>query len=87
MSGLISSTYLSLAKAITPAGSFFLFAGVSLLSVVFVIFVLPETSGRTLEEIEAGAQKEYTVHDSRRDYSVPNSTKDYRDSSRIETPF
>lgn len=51
-SGIITSTYLSMSKAITPAGSFFLFAALCALSVAFVWLILPETHGRTLEEIE-----------------------------------
>ena len=35
------------------AGSFMLYAAVNVLAVVFVIKVVPETKGRTLEQIQA----------------------------------
>lgn len=51
VSGTVALTFLSIAKAITPAGTFGLFAGITLLSILFVMVVVPETKGRTLEEI------------------------------------
>ena len=49
---LVSSTFLSLLKAIGPSGAFWLYGAMSLLTFVFVWSVVPETRGRTLEEIE-----------------------------------
>jgi SP family arabinose:H+ symporter-like MFS transporter len=40
-------------KAIGPALTFWLYGGVSLLTFLFVFMLVPETKGRTLEEIEA----------------------------------
>jgi SP family arabinose:H+ symporter-like MFS transporter len=37
---------------IGPAKTFWIYAGVSLVSFVFVFMLLPETKGRTLEDIE-----------------------------------
>ncbi|CAB4290221.1 unnamed protein product [Prunus armeniaca] len=51
-SGVISMTFLSLYKAITIGGAFFLYAGIGALSWVFFYMLLPETRGRTLEETE-----------------------------------
>lgn len=42
-----------LQDALTPAGVFFGYLGLSVLSIVFVRVVVPETKGKTLEEIEA----------------------------------
>src|SRR5579859_974759 len=39
--------------AVGPAVTFWVYAGVSLLSFVFVLAMIPETKGRTLEQIEA----------------------------------
>jgi len=50
-SGVISMTFLSLSKAITIGGSFLLYAGIAALGCVFFFTYLPETRGRTLEEM------------------------------------
>jgi hypothetical protein len=50
-SGVISMTFLSLSKAITIGGSFFLYAGIAALRWVFFFTYLSETRGRTLEEM------------------------------------
>ncbi|XP_058093936.1 polyol transporter 5-like [Magnolia sinica] len=53
MSGVTTMTFLSLSKAITIGRTFFLFAGVAMLSWIFFYTFLPETRGRTLEEMES----------------------------------
>ncbi|GFY89988.1 polyol/monosaccharide transporter 5 [Actinidia rufa] len=52
MSGIISMTFLSFSKAITIGGVFFFFTGVSIAGFVFFNTLLPETQGKTLEEIQ-----------------------------------
>ncbi|XP_010035723.2 probable polyol transporter 4 [Eucalyptus grandis] len=52
-SGLISMSFLSVSRAITVAGTFFLFAAMSAASVAFVYALVPETKGRSLEQIES----------------------------------
>ncbi|KAJ1697128.1 hypothetical protein LUZ63_005640 [Rhynchospora breviuscula] len=52
MSGVVAVTFISLYEAITVAGSFFLFAGITAIGWVFIYFCLPETKGRSLEDIE-----------------------------------
>ncbi|KAK1288059.1 Polyol transporter 5 [Acorus calamus] len=50
-SGVISTTFISLYKAITIGGSFYLFAGFATIAWVFFFTYLPETRGRTLEDM------------------------------------
>jgi len=42
----------SLLEVLTPPGVFFMYAGLTLFSFVFVRLACPETKGKTLEEIE-----------------------------------
>ncbi|KAK7283486.1 hypothetical protein RIF29_13036 [Crotalaria pallida] len=51
-SGVISMTFLSLANGITIGGAFFLFGGIATAGWVFFYTMLPETQGKTLEEME-----------------------------------
>ncbi|PON84909.1 Sugar/inositol transporter [Trema orientale] len=51
-SGVISMTFISLYKGITIGGSFFLFAAVAAVAWLFFYTMLPETQGRTLEDME-----------------------------------
>ncbi|KAF8663546.1 hypothetical protein HU200_055357 [Digitaria exilis] len=51
ISGVVAMTFLSMSKAITIGGSFFLYAGIAVLAWVFFFTSLPETRGRTLEEM------------------------------------
>nr|DAD40684.1 TPA_asm: hypothetical protein HUJ06_015007 [Nelumbo nucifera] len=65
MSGIIVTTFLSLYKAITIEGSFFMFAGIATVTWVFIYVFLPETRGRTLEEMEVLFSKwRWTLDDS-----------------------
>ncbi|CAL5333626.1 unnamed protein product [Camellia sinensis] len=52
MSGTISMTFISLYKAISIGGAFFLFMGVAIASWVFFYTLLLETQSRTLEEMQ-----------------------------------
>ncbi|KAL2931998.1 putative polyol transporter 4 [Bienertia sinuspersici] len=51
-SGVISMSFLTVTETITVAGTFFVFAVISAVSVAFVYKCVPETRGKTLEEIE-----------------------------------
>ncbi|KAF8660069.1 hypothetical protein HU200_058032 [Digitaria exilis] len=52
-SGAVAMSFLSICRAISVAGAFSAFAAISALSVVFVHRFVPETSGKTLEQIES----------------------------------
>ncbi|KAI8370650.1 uncharacterized protein BYT42DRAFT_583190 [Radiomyces spectabilis] len=47
----ISSTFLSLTNLITTAGTFWLYAGISLVLWFVLLYLLPETAGKSLEEV------------------------------------
>ena len=51
-SGFVAMSFLSMAKAISVGGTFFIFSAISALSIVFVYKCVPETKGKSLEEIE-----------------------------------
>lgn len=51
-SGLIAMSFLSVSHAITVGGTFFVFAAISALSVGFIYKCVPETKGKSLEQIE-----------------------------------
>lgn len=53
MSAVVGMTFISLYEAVGMAGSFYIFAGCAAASWVFVYAFLPETKGRSLEEMEA----------------------------------
>ncbi|KAF3533816.1 hypothetical protein DY000_02036417 [Brassica cretica] len=58
MNATVSMSFLSLTKAITTGGAFFMFAGVAAVAWNFFFFLLPETKGKSLEEIEALFQRD-----------------------------
>lgn len=50
---IVGATFLSLINMLGQSGTFWLFAAMGLVSWFFVWFLVPETKGRTLEQIEA----------------------------------
>ncbi|KAL2348498.1 hypothetical protein Fmac_002498 [Flemingia macrophylla] len=50
---VVLTSFISIYKAITMGGIFFLFAGVNVLALWFYYSFLPETKGRSLEDMEA----------------------------------
>ncbi|GMH30340.1 hypothetical protein Nepgr_032183 [Nepenthes gracilis] len=51
-SGVIAMSFLSVSRAITVGGTFFVFSLISAVSVAFAFRCVPETKGKSLEEIE-----------------------------------
>jgi predicted MFS family arabinose efflux permease len=49
---LVSLTSLSLSNSLGPRGIFWLFGLIAVVAFVFIYFFVPETKGRSLEEIE-----------------------------------
>jgi SP family arabinose:H+ symporter-like MFS transporter len=45
-------TFLTLTQALSPTGAFLIYAGFCIVTFAIVWLLLPETKGRTLEEIE-----------------------------------
>ncbi|CAI0377231.1 unnamed protein product [Linum tenue] len=52
VSGVISTTFISMYKGMTISGAFFLFAGIAAVAFVFFFLCYPETQGRTLEDMQ-----------------------------------
>jgi sugar porter (SP) family MFS transporter len=52
MNAAVSMSFISIYKAITIGGSFFMFAGISVIAWIFFYFFVPETKGKALEEME-----------------------------------
>ncbi|CAL4983048.1 unnamed protein product [Urochloa decumbens] len=52
VSGLVTMTFISVADAITMPGCFFLYAAVTAVAFAFVYARLPETKGRSLEDMD-----------------------------------
>nr|CAD7403298.1 unnamed protein product [Timema cristinae] len=50
---LISMTFLTLTEVLSKQGAFYLYAGFSAMGFIVLLFILPETKGKSLEEMEA----------------------------------
>nr|ACF82818.1 unknown [Zea mays] len=53
MSAIVGMTFIPMYEAVGMAGTFYIFAAMSAAAWVFVYACLPETKGRSLEEMEA----------------------------------
>ncbi|XP_073030057.1 inositol transporter 4-like isoform X1 [Primulina eburnea] len=57
---IVSETFLTLTEHLGSAGTFLLFAGFSLIGLVFIFFLVPETKGLQFEEVEKMLEKGYS---------------------------
>ena len=57
----VSLTFLTLADTLGQPGTFAFYAGLGFLGLLFAIFLVPETKGRKLEEVEELFQKPYFI--------------------------
>lgn len=57
-SGVVSMSFLSVSRVITVGGTFFIFSVISAISALFVHTCIPETKGKSLEQIEMMFQNE-----------------------------
>jgi SP family myo-inositol transporter-like MFS transporter 13 len=55
---VISLTFLTLTQRITATGTFWLYAGILIIAWFFVFFLVPETAGMNLEDIQELFRKE-----------------------------
>ena len=51
-SGTVALTFLSMSRVLTPSGAYFMFAGLAACAFTFIGRYVPETRGKSLEEIE-----------------------------------
>jgi sugar porter (SP) family MFS transporter len=58
---IVSATFLNIVGAVGSAGAFLVYAVLSLLALVFIALFVPETKGRTLEQIEAALDATHTT--------------------------
>ena len=53
MNFIVAATFLTLQDAVGKPGAFWIYGGVAALGAVWLCISMPETSGRSLEQIEA----------------------------------
>ena len=64
---IISMTFLTLADTLGQPPTFGLYAGFSFLALLFFLFLVPETRGRKLEDVEELFERPYCLNWCRRD--------------------
>jgi len=52
VNAIVAFTFLKLVNALTPAGAFWVYAGVCVLAMIWGYYYIPETKGVSLEDIE-----------------------------------
>jgi SP family galactose:H+ symporter-like MFS transporter len=59
---IVAVTFLDLVAKLGSANAFLLYAVLSLVALAFVVALVPETKGHTLEEIELGWERRAAPH-------------------------
>ena len=49
---IVSFSFLSLQNAVSPSGAFWLFGGIALVGWVYFYAALPETKGKSIEQVQ-----------------------------------
>ncbi|ESR64385.1 MFS domain-containing protein [Citrus sinensis] len=77
VSGVISMTFLSISHRLSFGGTFFLLAGITTVGTIFFYVFLPETKGKTLEEMQAlfGGDNDDTSRDENEKQQTETSEK------------
>ncbi|THU64359.1 hypothetical protein C4D60_Mb01t25660 [Musa balbisiana] len=85
-SGVITMTFISLYKAISLGGSFFLYGGIAAVAWLFFFTYLPETRGRTLEDMEELFGKEKEVDKQTKEENSVEMAQRERERSSDDKP-
>jgi len=75
---IISATFLTLSDVqnLTPAGAFWFYGAISIFGFIWIFFVLPETKGKSLEDIEYLFMNDYDKINSESDNILDEGLKD-----------
>lgn len=76
---IVIVTYHPLEHAITTAGTFWMYSGLCLVGIIFVITIVPETKGKDLDSIEKLFQKK-----GKRESEIPDEEDTVRRINGIE---
>ncbi|XP_044507400.1 polyol transporter 5-like [Mangifera indica] len=82
-SGVLSMTFISLYNSISIGGAFFLFAGIATVAWLFFYTMLPETKGKTLEEMQVLFGNFNWLRDSKQ---KKRNTEVYGNGDRVSKP-
>ncbi|MCO5612211.1 hypothetical protein L7F22_066474 [Adiantum nelumboides] len=77
ISGTVALTFLTISKKITPAGTFFLYGVLVLMSILFIHFFVPETKGKTLEELTAMFEESSSRNESHAEEDDHKQTRNF----------
>lgn len=82
---VVSSTFLTMMKSMTPSGTFGFYAGLCLLGWIFVYCCFPEASNMTLEEVRTVFEHGFGVKYAeqwRKEYKLGQKARGPGDASR-----